>query len=443
MTSPFDAAAPDPAQPGIPPPPAASPDGLRAYPQETSGHLTTPVPPDEGRALAQEREAPRGSGWRVAAYVAVPLILVVGVLAAIAPAEVSRFLGVGAQFVPLAVLGWLAFAGVRNSGARVFTYIWLALLAAGILFLSLGYTLLAFVKDFSLLSGLGRNLGQVDAATYDELFKPGLLPALGWALLLLTLVAVLSAATLFRPVRVKLARIMPIDPDNFVHTIALGILTLIFFSSLVPLLVLGGRPPLLELVTGASGLGDFSVRPVDLVYQLVWTIPAMLVVTGWPVARRFSETLARLGMVRPQAWQVGLAVGLALVLAVIATFALDPGIRSLWQALGWPTTDAEAFSDLLSDLLTPFGAVLIGVTAGIGEEMAVRGLLQPRIGLIASNLVFTAFHAYQYGFDALLSVFLVGLILGIVRARTNTTTSAIMHAVYNFSVVMLSIWIAG
>jgi uncharacterized protein len=383
----------------------------------------------------------------VAAYVAVPLILVVGVLVAIAPAEVSRFLGVGAQFVPLAVLGWLAFAGVHNSGARVFTYIWLAILAAGILFLSLGYTLLAFVRDFSLLSGLGRNLGQVDAATYDELFKPGLLPALGWALLLLTLVAVLSAATLFRPVRVRLSRIMPIDPDNFVHTVALCILTLIFFSSLVPLLVLGGRPPLLELVTGASGVGDFSVRPVDLVYQLVWTIPATLVVAGWPVARRFGETLARLGMVRPQAWQVGLAVGLALVLAVIATFALDPGIRSLWQALGWPTTDAAAFSDLLSDLLNPddpwIGAVLIGVTAGIGEEMAVRGLLQPRIGLIASNLVFTAFHAYQYGFDALLSVFLVGLILGIVRARTNTTTSAIMHAVYNFSVVMLSIWIGS
>ena len=91
--------------------------------------------------------------------------------------------------------------------------------------------------------------------------------------------------------------------------------------------------------------------------------------------------------------------------------------------MGWPTTDAAAFKKLLTNLVTPLGAVLIGVTAGVGEEMAVRGLLQPRIGLIASNLVFTSLHAFQYGPDALLSVFLIGLILGIVRARSNTTTS--------------------
>jgi membrane protease YdiL (CAAX protease family) len=83
--------------------------------------------------------------------------------------------------------------------------------------------------------------------------------------------------------------------------------------------------------------------------------------------------------------------------------------------------------------------VLIGVTAGVGEEMAVRGLLQPRIGLFASNLVFTSLHAFQYGPDALLSVFVIGLILGIVRARSNTTTSAIVHGVYDFALVISSV----
>jgi membrane protease YdiL (CAAX protease family) len=89
-----------------------------------------------------------------------------------------------------------------------------------------------------------------------------------------------------------------------------------------------------------------------------------------------------------------------------------------------------------------WGALIIGVTAGISEEMAVRGLLQPRIGLIASNLVFTSVHAGQYGLDGLLVVFLVGLALGIIRSRTNTTTSAITHAVYNFTLVILAVFAA-
>jgi membrane protease YdiL (CAAX protease family) len=420
-----------------------SSDGLNAYPQETSGFLTTPMPPDAATAEEEEAEAPRWSGWRLAALVLIPFLLVLAVLGAISPGEVGRFFGVGVQFLPFAVLGALAFAGLKNDGARVFSYIWLAILGFGVLFVSLGYTLFAFVKDFSLLNGLGTDFGRLQRLSYDDIFKPGAPQALLWSFLLLTLVSIASIATLFRPVRAAVSRIMPIDPDNFVHKIALCILTLIFFSSLVPLIVLGGRPPLLELVTSGSLPGDLSVRPIDLLYQLVWTIPATLVVAGWPVARNFGQTMVRLGMVRPALWQVGLAVGLALLLALAATFGLDPGIRWLWETLGWQTTDATAFSSLLKDLLNPLGAVLIGVTAGIGEEMAVRGLLQPRIGLIASNLIFTAFHAYQYGFDALLSVFIIGLILGIVRARTNTTTSAIMHAVYNFSVVMLSIMAEG
>ncbi len=81
---------------------------------------------------------------------------------------------------------------------------------------------------------------------------------------------------------------------------------------------------------------------------------------------------------------------------------------------------------------------MIGVTAGVGEEMVVRGVLQPRLGILVSNLFFVGLHAFQYGFDALLSVFIIGLILGIVRARTNTTTSAIAHGTYDFILVMIS-----
>jgi membrane protease YdiL (CAAX protease family) len=181
---------------------------------------------------------------------------------------------------------------------------------------------------------------------------------------------------------------------------------------------------------------DISVRPIDLIYQFVWTIPATFVAAGWPIVRNFKAMLVRLNFVRPTLLQVVGGVVGGVVLAVVAAFGLDPGINQLWRSMGWGTTDVEAFSRLMSQLITPVGAVLIGVTAGVGEELAVRGLLQPRIGLIASNLVFTSLHAFQYGVDALLSVFIIGLILGLIRMRTNTTTSAIVHGVYDFVLVM-------
>src|SRR4029453_9764699 len=112
--------------------------------------------------------------------------------------------------------------------------------------------------------------------------------------------------------------------------------------------------------------------------QFIWTIPATFVAAGWPVARKFPEMLRRLGLVRPTSTQVAFGLGFGLVLAAAAAFVIDPRIAWLWQAMGWQTTNTAAFDQLLSNLVTPAGAVLIGITAGLGEELAVRGLLQPR-----------------------------------------------------------------
>lgn len=89
--------------------------------------------------------------------------------------------------------------------------------------------------------------------------------------------------------------------------------------------------------------------------------------------------------------------------------------------------------------ISPIGALVIGVTAGLGEELGVRGVLQPRLGIWLSNLFFTSLHAFQYHWDALLVVFVIGMACGLVRKHTNTTTAAIVHGVYNFVMVMLAV----
>jgi membrane protease YdiL (CAAX protease family) len=57
---------------------------------------------------------------------------------------------------------------------------------------------------------------------------------------------------------------------------------------------------------------------------------------------------------------------------------------------------------------------------------------------LLSNLFFVSLHALQYSWDALLVVFVVGVVCGIVRNRSNTTTAAIVHGSYNFTLIMLA-----
>jgi membrane protease YdiL (CAAX protease family) len=356
--------------------------------------------------------------------------------------QLFTFMQIGIVFVPLAGLAALAYVGARTPAASIAAYILLFFVGIGVVFNSLTYILFGFVKDWTKFNLLLSNPAGVDRSTILDIFAPNTGPGLLWGLLLLFLAALLSAAMLLRPVRKAVSRIMPIDPDNFVHKIALSILTLILLTSFIPLIVLGGTPPLLTLVNGAGNSSlksALSVGPESLVYQFIWTIPAAFIAAGWPIVRTLQAAFVRLGFVRPTLVQVLFGVGAGLGLALVAAFAIDPAIHWLWQTLGWATTDSAAFDKLLTNLVTPIGAVLIGVTAGVGEEMAVRGLLQPRVGLIASNLVFTSLHAFQYGPDALLSVFIIGLILGIIRARSNTTTYALVHGVYDFALVISSI----
>jgi len=88
-------------------------------------------------------------------------------------------------------------------------------------------------------------------------------------------------------------------------------------------------------------------------------------------------------------------------------------------------------------------ALVAGVTAGLGEEVIVRGLLQPRVGLLLANLCFVSVHALQYSWDGLLQVFLLGLALGLVRRRTNTTTSALVHGTYDALMILYAIFLGS
>ena len=73
---------------------------------------------------------------------------------------------------------------------------------------------------------------------------------------------------------------------------------------------------------------------------------------------------------------------------------------------------------------------MVAASAGIGEEILFRGALQPRFGLVITSLAFASLHI-QYEWFGMLTVVILGLILGIERKRFSTTASIGSHLVYD------------
>jgi membrane protease YdiL (CAAX protease family) len=363
------------------------------------------------------------------------LLLLIG---SILGGEVGQIVLASLNTLPFAILAVLAYLAKDSTNAAwVASGIWLIVLVGGAGLMAL---LLGVAGAFDLAV-------DVEAGT-----PPSLRPGGGLSILIsfLGVAASLAAAglCLLPAVRRRTARILPIDPTSHVHALALACVVGLSLAFITPLIALQ-RPPLLDLVANAAeqsgGLGGERGSAGllrDQIYTLAWTIPAAILAVGFGIQRGLREALVRLGLVRPTLRQVLFGIGLAVGLAA-AMQAIGAGIDTVWQAFGWPQTDEEAFGELLSFAFSPLGALVIGVTAGLGEELAVRGVLQPRLGIVLSNLFFTSLHALQYNWDALLIVFLVGMVCGLVRRQTNTTTAAIVHGVYNFSLIMLALVAGG
>ena len=357
------------------------------------------------------------------------LVAAFGVVGGEAGAFLSSALDV-ALFVVLAMLVYLAED--RYRAFRWVAVAWLFVLIGGLAVAAAG------IGVISILPAEVLTTGELDPDAVT------LALAADVALLLLgVLVAGLASLIGFsRRFRVRLARYLPFDPDSLLHTVALVVVIALILIPPVPLLVTGGPPFLspqfLDLLLES---GDLLADTVTLnAYTLFWTLIGSFFIAGAYVRRTPGETLKRLGLVRPTGREVVLAVAGALAL-VLAFHFIDPVLATLVGWLGLPVTDGEAVNLLFSGSLTLPGIIMASIAAGFGEEVSIRGLLQPRFGILLPALLFASLHAFQYSWDGIISVFLAGIVFAYIRRYSNTTTSAITHTVYDL--VLFSLLLAG
>jgi membrane protease YdiL (CAAX protease family) len=232
---------------------------------------------------------------------------------------------------------------------------------------------------------------------------------------------VIAATLASKPVRERVARILPTDPDNPVHALAL-VLAVIFF----------GLQLSITLFTSLANAPQTGIGVGDLVAQDAGLVVLAAAGVGIFMRRNLREAAARLSLVMPAWWQVVLALAVAGAMYAVseATVALSQVLTpDLYRQVGANTN--QIFGGLVSN---PVGIAALAVLPALGEEILFRGALQPRLGLIATALLFTASHS-EYGFSLdILSVVVAAFGLGLLRKFANTTTSAISHAAYNLAV---------
>lgn len=278
-------------------------------------------------------------------------------------------------------------------------------------------------------------LGIVALALFNQLAK-ALLPeqmepqALATNWVGVAIACLLTSGLAFLPliplVRRGLARLLPIDPGSFVHTTALAFAVYQIGLSLGQLALIGNLESLLD--------AEVTLTIWDVLLSGLPLILFALAGVGLFVRRRGRSTLKRLGLHRPT-WQQ---------LIVAAGFTAALLFFDLFVNLFWDSVDPAGYElmnqvseNLFGDLVTVGGAVALGLSAGISEELLFRGAVQPRLGLILTTVLFAIGHL-QYGLTlATLEIFVIGLVLGLMRTWTNTTVCILIHAGYNTLGVLL------
>jgi uncharacterized protein len=227
---------------------------------------------------------------------------------------------------------------------------------------------------------------------------------------------------LLPPFRELLARVTPLDPNSAIDMtglcVVLGLLGFYAGTSLIPA---AEEPPSVDVIP--------SVGIAELLIQAAAFVAIAYIAVGILNWRDFWQATDRLGIVVPDLRTIGVALGAtgaSFVVAGLAGYAaqqIEPGLN---EALN------QVVEQMTAQVQNPLGAVILGASAGIGEEAIFRGALQLRYGLVIPSFLFALLHGPQYGFNlALLGLFGVSIILGVERKYVNTTASMITHALFN------------
>ena len=156
-----------------------------------------------------------------------------------------------------------------------------------------------------------------------------------------------------------------------------------------------------------------------LLYLGLMAFEGALVIGIRAIARRNGQTLSTLAGAKPRPADLGIAAIMWLT----------------WMGVAWllnmalPSVTPKVVGSML-----PVGAlesvlwVILSISAGIAEELAFRGMLQQKIGIVGQAIVFGIVHGYQ-GVYSVIRITMYGILFGLVAHwRKSLVPGMIAHA---------------
>jgi membrane protease YdiL (CAAX protease family) len=298
---------------------------------------------------------------------------------------------------------------------------------------TLAYGLLAGLAAIVAMLGLLALLALAEAALSTNLAgQLGISPApRAYAGAGLQLAGAVLAPLVLLPVfrRALARRLGGFNADSAVHAVSAALYILVFTTLIsaqvavdqLKAIAQRGDSPSLLLIVGTNQL------PMLLV---------SLAGVGFLVRRSWRQTLDRLGLVLPKWRWLAVSVGVAVALLVLG-FIFDELMARLTPEQS--KSIQQVSNQLLRNVSGIPAIVILGLAAGIGEEVLFRGALLPRFGNIPSAVLFATLHT-QYAISlATVEILVLGLVLGVLRRRAGTTGCIVAHSGYDILVGLISL----
>ena len=230
------------------------------------------------------------------------------------------------------------------------------------------------------------------------------------------------------------------DRRSVVHMTAVVMVLLLITGQIVTFILEGGTSGM------AESIEEEGIPPGEVLFQMFIQVNIAFLGVGWAVRRNTAYALRRLGLPKPtrddlvKGLQTGLLlIGAVFVVGIITSLLIQVGIFSE-QSM---TESGEASNSLTQEFATLPRALLLSISAAVGEEILFRGALQPVFGNILVSVFFTLMHTQTFVSPGLVLIFVVSFILGRLRERQNTVAAIIAHFTYNFVLLLYAILIAS
>jgi hypothetical protein len=238
---------------------------------------------------------------------------------------------------------------------------------------------------------------------------------------------------LLSPVRKLIGSFTPMDPKSPIDLVGLGLL--LWVGSFFVISALQSGP----VDVSGDGAESLTGNVFWLVLNAATFVAIAYVAVGYRIHRTGEEATKRLGLTVPDLKTVAISVAMVVPLFIMSmigsalTVAFQPDVVDNLE---------DTMEQMTNGLDNPIGALMIGLSAGIGEEVLIRGAIQPRYGIVIAAAFWTVLHIqYDISF-VLLGLFGVGILLGFQRKYLGTTSAIITHALYNMAVVGIQIAIS-